>query len=259
MAANPDAKTSAIEVQDTFAPKFDTWYRDLEKDPYRSTFTYGRKKVEAIIDRALADLGPESRVLDVGCGTGYHIGRLRQRGLDVVGIEPGEELRLRARQNNPGATIDDGDIDNLPFPEASFDAVLVIEVLRHLPDPRPGLGEVARVLRPGGVAVVTVAPRWSLNGYALINTVTSRVKIPTFTKSKQSFVSRPGAVRLMRAAGFQSVEACGAVLGPWQVLERVSPDLLARALRSFEPYDDRLSASRLFRGATNQVVLIGRR
>jgi len=246
-------------VQETFARRFDGWYSDLGTDPYRSTFTYGRRKVNAVVDGVLDGLPPGTRFLDVGCGTGHHVGLLRERGFDVVGVEPGEELRRRAQANNPGASIEDGDVEAMGFETASFDGVLAIEVIRHVPHPDRAVAEIARVLRPGGIAVITAAPRWSLNGYALINQITGRVKVPSFTKSRQSFLSQGEARALMRAAGFSSVEMHGVLLGPWQVIGRISPRLLSSLLRRFEPLDDRLAARPALRGLTNCLVLVGRR
>jgi SAM-dependent methyltransferase len=254
----PDgAKRHVIEVQETFAPKFDSWYR--AEDPYRSTFTYGRVKAERFIDAALDTMPAGSRFLDVGCGTGFHVARLRDRGFDVVGLEPGEELRRRAQANNPGATIVDGDVEDMRFEDHSFDGVLAIEVIRHVPHPGMAVREICRVLRPGGMAIITAAPLWSLNGYALINQVTSRIRIPTFTKQPMSFLAQGAARELLLAAGFSSVEMHGVLLGPWQVVGRISPTLLSKSLRAFEPIDDRLADRDGFRGLSNQLVLIARK
>jgi SAM-dependent methyltransferase len=84
----------------------------------------------------------------------------------VTGVEPAPEMRKRAREANPGlrdrrrATS-----RSLPFPDGRFDFAIAIEVIRYLHDPRHGVGELFRVLKPGGVAFVTAAPRWSLSGY----------------------------------------------------------------------------------------------
>ena len=255
----PDAKADVVRVQETFAGRFDAWYKDLAADPYRSTFTYGRMKAERFIEAGLERLPAGARVLDVGCGTGFHVARLRERGFDVVGVEPGEELRSRARANNPGARIEDGDMENLDFPDASFDGVLAIEVIRHVPHPELAVAEAARVLRPGGVAIITAAPKWSLNGYALINQVTSRVQVPTFTKQKQHFVTPTEVHRMFSSVGFSDVEMHGVLLGPWQVVGRISPRLLGASLRAFEPVDDLLSDRGAVKGLTNQLVIIARR
>ena len=57
------------------------------------------------------------------------------------------------------------DILDIPEPDASFDAVLCTEVLEHLPDPVRALDEMARLLRPGGIFIIT-APFWSLTHFA---------------------------------------------------------------------------------------------
>ena len=77
--------------------------------------------------------------------------RRRQR------LNPDAELRARAGRRRAVS------------PTASFDAVLCIEVLRYLPDIGPCVREIARVLRPGGVALVTASPLFNLNGYPLFN------------------------------------------------------------------------------------------
>jgi 2-polyprenyl-3-methyl-5-hydroxy-6-metoxy-1,4-benzoquinol methylase len=258
-APDADAKAHVIGVQETYAGRFDAWYKELGSDPYRSTFTYGRMKAERFIQAGLDLLPAGAKVLDVGCGTGFHVARLRERGFDVVGVEPGEELRRRAMANNPGARIEDGDMENLAFPDASFDGLLAVEVIRHVPRPDVAVAEAARVLRPGGVAIITAAPKWSLNGYALINQLTSRVRVPTFTKQKQHFVTPAEVRRLFASVGFSSVEMHGVLLGPWQVVGRISPRLLGASLHAFEPIDDFLSDRERVRGLTNQLVIVARR
>lgn len=260
-AASRDDRDKAyvIEVQETYAARFDAWYSELPSDPYRSTFAYGRMKADRFIQTALDRLPAGARVLDVGCGTGFHVSLLRQRGFDVLGIEPGEDLRRRALQNNPGAEIVDGDVENLALDDGAFDAVLAIEVIRHVPHPDRAVREISRVLKPGGLAIITAAPKWSLNGYALINKVTSRVAIPTFTKQKQWFLSTGEARRLLLHAGFSTVEMHGVLLGPWPVVGRLSPRVLAVSLRRFEPLDDRLADHPALRGLSSQLVLIGER
>ncbi|MBX3192221.1 MAG: class I SAM-dependent methyltransferase [Labilithrix sp.] len=259
----PDVSTSqkdhAVQVHTTQAAEFEARYRALHEDPYRSTFTYGRKKIETLLDGLTATLARGTRALDVGCGTGFNVQRLASRGFDVVGIEPSPAMRDRARTLNPGLQVDDGDIENLAFPDASFDFVLSIEVIRYLADPQRGLSEIARVLRPGGLAVVTAAPLLSLNGYALINALTSRLQIPTFTKVKHSFMTERGARHAMSEAGFSRVDVHGVFLGPWQGLGRVSSSALAATLRLLEPLDDMLSDRPGLRNLTNHLVLVGTR
>lgn len=252
-------KARAIALHGEKADNFDQHYQDLEDNPYESTFRYGRKKIEEFIDGILESLPANARALDVGCGTGFNVARLRERGFSVLGIEPSDDMRARALANNPGTDIRDGDIEQLPLESGLFDLVLCIEVIRYLLDPRPALAELARVLRPGGIAIVTAAPRWSLNGYAAVNLVTSRVKLPTFMKLRQSFMSVSSAGEAMQAAGFSHVEIHGLFLGPWHVLGRMSPPTLGKVLRRWEVLDDRLADHPALRDLTNHLVLVGRK
>jgi len=249
--------TYAVEVHTSQAGEFEARYRALAEDPYRSTFTYGRKKIEQLLDRELTRFGPGARALDVGCGTGFNVGRLLERGYSVVGVEPSPAMRERAIRDNPGAEVIDGDICTLAFPDKSFDIVVCIEVIRYLDDPTLGLSEIARVLAPGGLAFITAAPAFSLNGYAVINQITSRVQLPSFTKIRQSFMTVHSAERAMRQVGFSDVAVHGTFLGPWHALGRVSPGALAVVLRALEPIDDRVSDHELVRDFANHLVLVG--
>jgi SAM-dependent methyltransferase len=98
-------------------------------------------------------LGPASRVLDAGCGTGATGGWLGDGGHDVVGVDAvAEALALhRGAHRTRGLVL--GDLARLPFADASFDAALCVTVLYHeaLPDPAVAVRELGRVVRPGGV------------------------------------------------------------------------------------------------------------
>lgn len=113
--------------------------------------------------RALASL----RLLDAGCGTGSYAAALRRYvgAIDAVDLNPSMLGVARARlDRTPGCPValHEAGIDALPFEDGRFDAVMVNQVLHHLPDSphdgwpvlRRALGELARVLRPGGVTVI---------------------------------------------------------------------------------------------------------
>ena len=107
------------------------------------------------------------RLLDAGCGTGSFTAALRPRlgAIDAVDLNPSMLDVARTKLDRvPGCpvTLREAGIDALPFENSRFDAVMVNQVLHHLPDaPSDGwpllrrvLGEFARVLRPGGVVTV---------------------------------------------------------------------------------------------------------
>ncbi len=111
---------------------------------------------------ALAHLEPGDSVLDVGCGTGALAIAARDRvgsGGQVCGVDPSPEMVARARAKAATAAKAGADfrfetatVEALPFADATFDAVLSTLMLHHLSEEgrRQGIGEIARVLKPGG-------------------------------------------------------------------------------------------------------------
>lgn len=108
----------------------------------------------------LARLAPGESVLDVGCGTGTLAIAARRRvgsAGKVNGIDPSPEMIARARKKTLKARVEvvfeTAVAESLPFPQATFDAVLSTAMLHHLPDQearRQCIHEIRRVLRPGG-------------------------------------------------------------------------------------------------------------
>ncbi|MDI2031359.1 methyltransferase domain-containing protein [Saccharopolyspora sp. TS4A08] len=113
---------------------------------------------DMVIDRLRVD--DTHHVLDVGCGIGGPALRTARRtGARVTGITVSEAQieQAKAVARSEGLRLDFqlADALRLPFPDASFDAVFALESMMHMPDRRQVLGEIARVLRPGGRLVLT--------------------------------------------------------------------------------------------------------
>lgn len=95
------------------------------------------------------------RILDAGCGNGrYSRYILRRADADalVAAFDLSQSMLKRARRHlrSPRVQHIAADLTRLPYPDAFFDAAVCGWVLEHLPDPQPGLRELARVLQPGG-------------------------------------------------------------------------------------------------------------
>ncbi len=107
------------------------------------------------------------RMLDVATGPGYAAERAAARGADVIGIDIAEGMLELARRRQPELEFRYGDAEQLPFDDASFDAVVGGFVVNHLPEPAVAVAEAVRVLRrPGTVAlsVWDVPERNRMNG-----------------------------------------------------------------------------------------------
>jgi ubiquinone/menaquinone biosynthesis C-methylase UbiE len=102
--------------------------------------------IQAILDIA----GQDSRILDVGTGTGRISVPLLQRGADLIGCDISSDMLSRLKDKFPSARIAKVDASLLPFPKAHFDVVLTVHVMHLIPPWREALREFQRVLKPGG-------------------------------------------------------------------------------------------------------------
>jgi ubiquinone/menaquinone biosynthesis C-methylase UbiE len=102
--------------------------------------------------RMLAALEMPCAVLDVGCGTGALLAAIGARWprADLAGIDAAPGMVAMARNRLPSADIREGTAEGLPWPDATFDLVVTSLSFHHWRDQTRGIGEAARVLRPGG-------------------------------------------------------------------------------------------------------------
>ncbi len=107
---------------------------------------------EAFVERLALPAG--TRVLDVACGTGNLAIPLARTGCQVTGVDIAANLLVQARERAAAehltATFDEGDAEQLPYPDQSFDAVVTMFGAMFAPRPEFVARELARVLRPGG-------------------------------------------------------------------------------------------------------------
>lgn len=119
-----------------------------------------RRLAEADRLRAVRSLRPDARVLEIGSGDGRFLDRLRRRGADVVGIEP--SAAGRARSEARGIAASAAGVEAFAPPADAFDAVIAWHALEHLDEPAEALRRARDWVRPGGLLVVAVPNRDSL-------------------------------------------------------------------------------------------------
>jgi ubiquinone/menaquinone biosynthesis C-methylase UbiE len=157
MASDPTPDESGTEqkagVRDLFDGKAQWYFEERERD---YAFTAQKALVLEMFDK---DGG---KVLDIGCGPGVMAADLLKRGCTVWGIDASEKMiaLARAKMEKTGdssrAHFSVGDIENLEFQDAEFDAVICMGVLEYLLSDLKAIQEMARVARPGGTVIVTV-------------------------------------------------------------------------------------------------------
>jgi 2-polyprenyl-6-hydroxyphenyl methylase / 3-demethylubiquinone-9 3-methyltransferase len=150
-------------------------------------------------------------VLDLGCAGGFMAEALSQRGADVTGIDPAAEAinaaRAHARKAGLRIGYDVGVGEALPYGDATFDAVVCVDVLEHVGDLNMVLAQVARVLRSGGLFLFDTINRNPLARLATITIAEDVLRLlPRGTHDPTMFI-KP---RELRAA----LQGAGLVPGP---------------------------------------------
>lgn len=150
-------------------------------------------------------------VLDLGCAGGFMAEALAERGAHVTGIDPASDAidaaRDHARAGKLRIAYDVGVGEALPYDDASFDAVVCVDVLEHVADLHRVLSEIARTMRPGGLLLFDTINRSPLARFASITIAEDMLRLlPRGTHDPAMFI-KPKELR----AAFQGV---GLVPGP---------------------------------------------
>lgn len=168
----------------------------------------------------LPNLGPESHILDVGCGPGTisaELSRITSKGR-VTGIDLSPDVLQFAREAHPKEKYPRlefvlGDVYSLPFPDGNFDVVYAHQVIQHLSRPIDAIKEMKRVLKKGGVLALRDAD------YGAFTWSPQMPEFELWMSIYQKVTARNGANAnggrflkgLVHAAGFSSIEVSGSV------------------------------------------------
>lgn len=177
---------------------------------YQDTFAHATAPFIATL-LAAAEVSPGQRVLDVACGTGHAAAAAAARGAIARGLDFSAEMVAIARTTHPEISVDEGDAEELPYPDGAFGAVVSNFGMHHVPRPERALAQCARVLAPGGRVAITVwaAPAenmaWSLVFDAIArNGDRAAAHVPP---PGGSFNQPEDCFRALEGAGFAEVSA----------------------------------------------------
>jgi 2-polyprenyl-6-hydroxyphenyl methylase/3-demethylubiquinone-9 3-methyltransferase len=225
-SSQPPADTIDLAERDRFAALASEWwdangkFRPLHQiGPARLTFL--RDELVRHFHRPAGGLRPLEglRLLDVGCGGGLIAEPLARLAAVVTGLDPAQENIEAARQHASaqGLAIDyrAGRIEDLAGEGLSYDAVICLEVIEHVPDVSAFLATCARVLRPGGLMLLSTINR-TLKAYALAIIGAEYVLrwLPVGTHRWDRFVTPQELRQHLRAAGLREPVLKGLFYNP---------------------------------------------
>jgi ubiquinone/menaquinone biosynthesis C-methylase UbiE len=154
-----------------------------------------------------------ARLLDAGCGTGSYAAAVEARVGSLTLLDASEDMLLRAREklvDADGAEFHQGWLQQLPFDDSSFDAVMTNQVLHHIGDDDGGswtehqkvFAEYGRVLRPGGVLVVNTCSQLQLrHGYWYYTLIPAAVEVLRRQYAPLSVIERLAAQNELTVTG----------------------------------------------------------
>jgi ubiquinone/menaquinone biosynthesis C-methylase UbiE len=190
----------------------------------------------------LARFATGKSVLEVGCGTGLLLERMREFSAHARGLDLSEGMLHRARERGLDVVL--GSATDLPFEDASFDVACSFKVLAHVRDIERALYEMARVVRPGGTVVAEFYNRQSLRALvkrlgpagAISDSTTEAAVYTRFDSPREVERYLPSGTHIIASRGIRIVIPAARSLGlPWigKVLRAAERALCDSPLRRF--------------------------
>jgi 2-polyprenyl-3-methyl-5-hydroxy-6-metoxy-1,4-benzoquinol methylase len=200
-------------------------------DDWNSTYADGsldepsERRMREIVETLTALRVANAKILEVGCGMGRLSGRLRKFG-HVTAVDLGVKILETAKQRYPDIDFRSGNVHTLDLPVNSFDVVVTLETLSHVPDQPAFLHRLAELLKPGGLLLITTQnksvferradigpPNGWIRKWVTMKTLKSYLR-PNFSLRNSTTLEPEGHLGLLRFVNSRKVNRCfDAVLG----------------------------------------------
>jgi ubiquinone/menaquinone biosynthesis C-methylase UbiE len=214
--------SSKAFVKQVFSGNATQWaaqYRDVELRTLEAQNLLSRQRLA--LDLVGARVPPPAKVLDVGCGSGETAAKLMRLGYSAWGVDIAEPMIETARTRWGAEWFQVADIERLPFDDNTFDAIVCLGVIEYQHEDEPTLRELRRVLKPGGLAIIST-PSAVSPLYHLDRAVT-RIQVPLhdLVKYRLKGLPRPRQKELVairryrRKAWLRSLRAAGLEPEEW--------------------------------------------
>jgi SAM-dependent methyltransferase len=202
-----------------------------------------RPVFQAVLERT--HVGPGTRYLDAGCGSGMAAEMAAARGAEVSGVDAAEAMLSIARSRVPAGDFRAGDLEELPFTDERFDVVTGFNSLQYAGDPTAALREVGRVTRRGGwVVVMTFGDPEGMEVVALLSALQSLLPTPPPGAPGPFALSDETTLRqFARDAGLEPIEVFD-VDSPWIYADETAAmrglTSTGNAVRALEQLDEQV-------------------
>ena len=142
-------KDSKMLFYESFADSFDSKMNMYDTN----------KRIDVVFNELLVENIEDKLLLDAGAGTGWFSKHACERKANVISMDLGENLLRKVKEKCNSTTII-GSILNIPFGNDFFDVVISSEVIEHTPNPYLAIHELYRVLKPGGILILTTPNKY---------------------------------------------------------------------------------------------------